>query len=141
MRKILTPLAFVAFVALTVSSVVAQTPPDTGTKQPAKREAPLATPPLTMAEADRSKTETGTIKRRASRAKHRRHAHGARRHRTVRHHRNRWRNVWVYSYDRHGSRHYEYVRRKFGGYFARGRERCACGRGSPLQYSTYRWHM
>jgi hypothetical protein len=129
MRKILGQLAFAAFVALIVSPVVAQTPPDASARQPAKKD-----PPPTTAEADRSKVETGTSKRRASRVKHRRHAHGLRR---ARHHRNRWRDVWVYSYDRHGYRHYEYVRRKFGGYFARGRADCACRRGAH----AYRGHL
>jgi hypothetical protein len=136
MRKILGQLAFVAFVALSVSPVVAQTPPDASARQPAKKDAP----PTTV-EVDRSKVETGTSKRRASRVKHRRHAHGVRRHRTARHHRNRWRDVWVYSYDRHGYRHYEYVRRKFGGYFARGRADCACRRGSHRHYRAHHAHL
>lgn len=132
MRKILTPLAFVAFFALTAPPVVAQTLA-TGIKQ-----SPFATPPLTVATADLY-TETGT--KRFSRSKHRRHAHAARRHRTARHHRSRWRNVWVYSYDRHGYRHYEYVRRKFGGYFARGRADCGCRRGSHVHDRARHWHM
>ena len=126
MRKVLGPLAFAAFIALAASPVVAQTPPDAS-----------ARPTV----ADRSKIETGTSKRRAARVKHRRHAHGVRRHRTARHHRNRWRDVWVYSYDRHGYRHYEYVRRKFGGYFARGRVDCACRRGSHLHYRARHAHL
>jgi hypothetical protein len=128
MRKILTPLAFVAFFALTAPPVVAQTLVHAGIKQ-----TPFATPPLTVAAADLN-ADTGT--RRVSRAKHRRHAHGARRH-----HRNRWRDVWVYSYDRHGYRHYEYVRRKFGGYFARGRADCACRRGSHAHSRAHHWHL
>ncbi len=127
MRKVLGPLAFAAFIALAVSPVVAQTQPDASARP--------------TAAADRSKTETGTSKRRAPRVEHRRHAHGVRRHRTARHHRNRWRDVWVYSYDRHGYRHYEYVRRKFGGYFARGRADCACRRGSHLHYRAHHAHL
>lgn len=125
MRKILGQLTFVAFVALTISPVVAQTPPDASARP--------------TAVADR--TETGTSKRRAVRVKHHRHAHGVRRHRTARHHRNRWRDVWVYSYDRHGYRHYEYVRRKFGGYFARGRADCACRRGAHRHYRAHHAHL
>ena len=131
MRKIVTPLAFAALFALTTSPVVAQTLAGAGIKQ-----SPFATPPLTVAAADLN-TETGT--KRVSRTKHR--ARGVRRHRMVRHHRNRWRNVWIYSYDRHGYRHYEYVRRKFGGYFARGRADCACRRGPHPHYRTHHWHM
>ena len=133
MRKILTPLAFVAFFALTAPPVVAQTLTHAGTRQ-----SPFATPPLAVPAADLN-AETGT--RHSSRAKHRRHAHGVRRHRTARHHRNRWKNVWVYSYDRHGYRHYEYVRRKFGGYFARGRADCGCGRGSHMHYRAQHSHL
>jgi len=127
MRKVLGPLAFAAFIALAVSPVVAQTQPDASARP--------------TAVADRSQTETGASKRRAARVKHLRHAHGVRRHRTARHHRNRWRDVWVYSYDRHGYRHYEYVRRKFGGYFARGRADCACRRGSHLHYRAHHAHL
>lgn len=127
MRKVLGPLAFAAFVALTVSPVVAQTPPDAGARP--------------TAVADRSKTETGASKRRSARVKYRRHAHGVRRHRTARHYRNRWRDVWIYSYDRHGYRHYEYVRRKFGGYFARGRVDCACRREACLRYRAHHAHL
>jgi hypothetical protein len=133
MRKILTPLAFVALFALTAPPVVAQTLANAGIKQ-----SPFATPPLSVAAADLN-AETGT--KRFSRAKHRRHAHGARRHRMARHHRNRWRDVWVYSYDRHGYRRYEYVRRKFGGYFARGRADCACRRGSHLHSRAHHGHL
>jgi hypothetical protein len=132
MRKIVTPLAFAALFALTTSPVVAQTLAGAGLKQ-----SPFATPPLTVAAADLN-TDTGT--RRASRAKHRRHAHGVRRHRIAPHHRNRWRDVWVYSYDRHGYRHYEYVRRKFGGYFARGRADCGCRDGSH-HYRAHHRHL
>ena len=127
MRKILTPLAFVALFALTTSPVVAQTLAGAGIKQ-----SPFATPPLTVAVADLN-ADAGT--KRVSRAKHRRHARGAR------HHRNRWRNVWVYSYDRHGYRHYEYVRRKFGGYFARGRADCTCRHGAHAHSRAHRWHL
>lgn len=132
MRKILTPLAFAALFALAAPPVVAQTLA-TGIKQ-----APFATPPLTVATADLN-TETRT--RRFSRPKHRRHAHSTRRHRTARHHRSHWRDVWVYSYDRHGYRHYEYVRRKFGGYFARGRAGCGCRQGAPVHYHTHHGHL
>lgn len=132
MRKILTPLAFVALFALTAPPVVAQTMA-TDIKQ-----SPFATPPLAVPAADLN-TETGA--RRFSRSKHRSHAHAARRHHTARHHRNRWRDVWVYSYDRHGYRHYEYVRRKFGGYFARGRADCGCGRGSHMHSRARHSHL
>jgi hypothetical protein len=134
MPKILTPLALFALLALTAPPVVAQTLVSAA----GTRQSPFATPPLTMAAADLN-AETG--RGRVSRAKHRRHAHGARGHRTARHHRNRWRDVWVYSYDRHGYRHYEYVRRKFGGYFARGRADCGCRRGSHGHYRTHHRHL
>lgn len=132
MRKILTPLVFVALFALTAPPVVAQTLIHAGIKQ-----SPFATPPLTVAAADLN-AEIGT--RRSSRSKHR-HARGVRRHRMARHHRNRWRDVWVYSYDRHGYRHYEHVRRKFGGYFARGRADCGCRGGSHVHDRTHHRHL
>ena len=62
MRKILTPLAFVAFFALTAPPVVAQTLTHAGTRQ-----SPFATPPLAVPAADLN-AETGT--RHASRVKH-----------------------------------------------------------------------
>ena len=133
MRKILTPIAFVALFALTAPPVVAQTLAGAGIRQ-----SPFAAPSLTVAAADLN-AETG--KRPAARVKHRRHAHGARRHRTARYHRNRWRDVWVYSYDRHGYRHYEYVRRKFGGYFAKGRADCGCRGRSHVHYRTHHRHL
>jgi hypothetical protein len=133
MRKIVMPLVFAALFALTTSPVVAQTLVGAGIKQ-----SPFATLPLTVPAADLN-AETGT--KRVNRTKHRGHAHGVRRHRMARHHRNRWRDVWVYSYDRHGYRHYEYVRRKFGGYFARGRADCGCRRGVHPDSRAHHWHL
>ncbi|MBX9588525.1 MAG: hypothetical protein K2X43_04420, partial [Hyphomonadaceae bacterium] len=98
---------------------------------------PASPPPPAAAKTDLGKAEAGP--RRAS--KHRRHARAIRRHRAARLSRSRWRNVWIYrAHDRHGDRHYEYVRRKFGGYFARGRD-CACGRGPYPTYRAHRWHL
>ena len=88
-------------------------------------------PPTTVSDERR--------KRRVGKAQYRRHARATRRHRVARQHRRGWRNVWIYrAHDRHGHRHYEYVRRKFGGYFASARD-CGCrARGasaaSPLAY-------
>ena len=124
MRMLLTPFAVVSIAVLTATSAVAQTLPSPAT-QPA------------AAKTDRITVETGMRNLRVG-AGHRHHAFSARRHRVARHQRNRWRNVWVHrAHDRHGNRNYEYVRRKFGGYFARGRADCTCWRG---RHSHYRMH-
>ena len=141
MRQILTSLAFAALLVLTASSAVAQSQPDPGKKDvPATPAVPPAPPPA----ADKTIQPPATAsderrKRRAGKAKSRRHAHATRRHRIARQHRRGWRNVWIYrAHDRHGHRHYEYVRRKFGGYFASARD-CGCRRGVHRQH--HRWHM
>lgn len=150
MRQILTSLAVASLVFLTAAPVVAQSPPDAAKKEPPKKAAPAVTPqPATpppaadakkdttpaIAKTDRSKVETGIAERRVT--KHRRHVRRAGRHRTARHHRNRWRYVWVYkAHDRHGYRHYRYVPRKFGGYFASGR-----GCGCYHHHHARRWHL
>jgi hypothetical protein len=104
MRQIFAPLAIASFIALTLSSAAAQTPFAPGAMDSARATLAVA------AETGRSNAEVGTRRRHVSRAKT---------HRAARHHRSRWRNVWVYrAHDRHGYRHYDYVRRKFGGYFA-----------------------
>lgn len=137
MRQILTSLAVALLVVLTASSAVAQSQPDPGKKDvPATPTVPPAAdkkiqPPTTASDERR--------KRRVGKAQHRRHAHATRRHRAARHHRHGWRNVWIYrAHDRHGHRHYEYVRRKFSGYFASGRADCGCRRGV---YQHRHWHL
>lgn len=137
MRQMLTSLAVAALFVLTASAAMAQSQPDPGKKDVPATPAP---PPA----ADKKIQAPATVsderrKRRVGKAQHRRHAHATRRHRATRHHRHGWRNVWIYrAHDRHGHRHYEYVRRKFGGYFASARD-CGCRRGVHRQH--HGWHM
>jgi len=137
MRQMLTSLAVAALFVLTASAAMAQSQPDPGKKDvPATPAPPPAAdktiqPPSTVSDERR--------KRRVGKAKYRRHARATRHHRVARQHRRGWRNVWVYrAHDRHGHRHYEYVRRKFGGYFASARD-CGCPRWAHRQH--HRWHM
>jgi hypothetical protein len=142
MRHVLTALALASWMGLAATPAAAQTQPE-----PGKKDAPAATAPQPTAPppaAKKAAEPTTTVaeegrKRRVGKAKHRRHVHATRRHRAARH-RHAWRNVWIYrAHDRHGYRHYEYVRRKFGGYFARGRVDCGC-RGAAA-HAHRRWHM
>lgn len=145
MRKVLTSLSAAALIAIAAASAAAQTPPAPASKDISKEAPPpAATPPQPTAPpaADKQapaaaakpapqtaggKVETSARKPRTYRAK--------RRARSVRTHRHGWRNVWVYrAHDRHGYRRYEYVRRKFGGYFARARDDCRCRRAVHVHH-------
>ena len=160
MRKILSSLAVLSVAAFAAASVAAQTTaPDPSKKEPAAKgappvakEAPKTAPPATpppAADATKdtppavAKTGPDTAeklqnKRRATRGKHRRHARTVRRHRLARH---RVRNVWVYRAHGRAHGHYQpglqYVRRSFGGYFARGREDCGCRHQPRLQHAQH----
>lgn len=128
MRMFLTAFAVVSIAVLTATSAVAQALPSPAT-QPA------------AAKTDSITVETGMGNLRVG-GGHRHHALSVRRHRVARHQRNHWRNVWVYrAHDRHGYRNYEYVRRKFGGYFARGRADCTCWRGRHSHYWMHARHL
>jgi hypothetical protein len=143
MRQILTALAVASLIVLAASPAVAQTQPEPGKKDaPAATTAPQPTAPPPVAKKAEPTTTVSNEgrKRRVGKARHRRHAHATRRHRAARHYRHGWRNVWIYrAHDRHGYRHYEYVRRKFGGYFASGRADCGCRHGVHRQH--HRWHL
>jgi hypothetical protein len=131
-------------------SAAAQTSPDVPKKAepPAAAPQPPIPPPAAEPKTDASpadaaktkeappaaavqkgaRTEARGIRERVERTGTRR-ARSARRHRSVRPHRPRWRHVWVYrAHDPHGHRTYEYVPRKLGGYFTSGRPDCACRR-------------
>jgi len=143
MRHILTALALASLVGLAASPAVAQAPPEAGKKDaPAATIAPPSTaPPPAAAKTAKPRTTAANERHRGriGKARHRRHVQATRRHRAARHHRHGWRNVWVYrAHDRHGYRHYKYVSRKFGGYFARGRADCSCRR---VAYAHRRWQM
>jgi hypothetical protein len=143
MRHILTVLALASWVGLAAFPAVAQTQPEPGKKDapPATTAPQPAAPPPAAKKAAEPATTVASEgrKRRVGKAGHRRHAHATRRHRAARHHRHGWRNVWIYrAHDRHGHRHYEYVSRKFGGYFARGRADCGCRRAAQAHR---RWHL
>ena len=86
-----------------------------------------AAPPAAAAQKG-TRPEARGIRERVERTGMRR-ARSAPRHRSVRSLRPRWRHVWVYrAHDPHGYRTYEYVPRRLGGYFTRGRPDCACRR-------------
>jgi hypothetical protein len=142
MRHILTALALASWVGLAAFPAVAQTQPEPGKKNaPPATTAPqpAAPPPAAKKAAEPTATVASEGRKRIGKARHRRHAHATRRHRAALHHRHGWRNVWIYrAHDRHGHRHYEYVSRKFGGYFARGRADCGCRRAAQAHR---RWHL
>lgn len=122
MRKMLALMTFASAAMLTLSPVAAA-------------DAKKAAPPAAIT------TETDKVATVAGWSKRARHARSWRRHRAARVHRNRWRNIWVYTaHDRHGYRHYEYVRRKLHGYFASTRGTRAFPRSSGYR-TEYRWHI
>lgn len=124
MHHLLKPLAIALFATFTVAPALAQAPAGAGKMQ--SNQAPAAP----KADAQRDAAAATAKPRRAKVGKRSRRI-------AARHHRSRWRNVWVYrAHDRHGYRHYEYVSRKFGGYFARA---CLCRH--HRHHHAGHWHM
>ena len=154
MRKVLIPLVLGLMAGLTVLNAAAQTPPAANKADSPKADTPPATTtpmpatppaaapktPSAAATTEVRRTKAGTKRRHARRANRHRHARAAYRHRSA--HYRGWRNVWVYTaHDRHGYRRYDYVRRKFGGYFATGRDNCFCRRGVHTYHRARHWHI
>jgi hypothetical protein len=132
MRWLLTSLTGIAVAASITTSGIAQTPPAkdapvAGAPPPAKtvpatKEVPkYAQPKMTPSPevAARKAAPRKTALARANRRHLARSQHRRRGARGPRH--ERWQYVWVYrAHEPHGERHYHYIRRNFGGYFAPG---------------------
>ena len=119
MRKMLALMTFASAAMLTVSPVAAGA---------------IKVTPSAAVTTDIHKVAAGVDKRV-------RHVRSARRHRAARVHRNRWRNILIYTaHDRHGYRHYEYVLRKLHGYFASTRGTRAFPRLRDYRDDS-RWHI